>query len=73
MNGSSPATDLTPLERAERVRQQMLSTNDDEVTGEVDVSKSGLRMKGIPPLAMGAALVLLALGVVAYVVLKWRG
>lgn len=72
MNGKSPPSDATPLERAELVRQQMLSAPDDEVTGQVDVSKSGFHARGVPQWAIGAAMVILAIGAVVYLVLKLR-
>lgn len=56
MNGNSPPSPADdPLDRLARVRQQLKSvTDEEEDTGEFDVSKAGIRGKGVPRWAMGA-------------------
>jgi hypothetical protein len=80
MNGKSPITRDSsppspaddPLDKLARAREELKSVTDDEPdTGQFDVSKEGVKAKGIPNWAMSVFPLglLLLLGFVAW--LKW--
>ncbi len=72
MNGKSPSSVATPLEKAEAARARLLSAPEDEPSEvtEVTVGKEGLRAKGVPPKHLGVAIILLALAAIGWVALE---
>lgn len=75
MNGSLPSD--SPLEKAEATRRRLLSQPDSqppdaEDTGQFEVSREGLKVKGVPWWATGIAVVGLVLLAALFVWLKWR-
>lgn len=65
MSESPPSPADDPLERLDRVRDQLRSVSEDEEdTGQFDVSRAGVSAKGLPRWSMGLFGVLLALALV---------
>ncbi len=65
----SPADD--PLDRLARARAELRSvTEDDEDTGQFDVSRAGLKASGVPRWAMGVVGAAVALALLA-VAIAW--
>ena len=59
---SPPSPSEDPLERLARVRAELKSvTEDEEDTGRIDVSKTGVKASGLPRWAIGWFGVLLSL------------
>lgn len=74
MNGKSPPSN-DPLDSLEEVVGGLASvpdTDEEEDTGQFDVSKEGLRAKGIPKWAMAALPLALVIAALAWAVAKLR-
>lgn len=73
MNGKSPAS-VDPLDTLEEAHHELKSIPDEEEedTGQFDVSKEGLRAKGIPKWAMAALPLALVIAALAWAIAKLR-
>jgi hypothetical protein len=75
MNGNSKQASGgdDPLDRLDARRQQLHSiTDEEEDTGQFDVSKEGLSAKGIPKWAMAALPIALVIAALAWAIAKLR-